>query len=86
MYLPGSERDPFAEYQRAYSGRAFLILMMSATTAQIAAYGSPVGMSRMRAMGVGDGHQIVVYDGSDCFRAACVVVVQIDGPNGYCRA
>ncbi|WP_245930664.1 3-mercaptopyruvate sulfurtransferase [Methylobacterium radiodurans] len=72
-YLPAAGRDPEAEYLAAHIPRAvrFDIDRMSDETA-----GLPhmlprpeVFASRMRALGVGDGQQIVVYDGMGLFSA-----------------
>ena len=72
-YLPGSERDPFAEYQRAHipGARFFDLDDVSDHRSDLPHMVPPVEkfMSRMRAIGVGDGHQIVVYDGSGLFSA-----------------
>ena len=72
-YLPCSERDPFAEYQRAHipGARFFDLDDVSDHRSDLPHMVPPVEkfMSRMRAMGVGDGHQIVVYDGSGLFSA-----------------
>ena len=75
-YLPGSERDPFAEYQRAHipGARFFDLDDVSDHRSDLPHMVPPVEkfMSRMRAIGVGDGHQIVVYDGSGLFSASRV--------------
>ena len=72
-YLPGSERDPFAEYQRAHipGARFFDLDDVSDHRSDLPHMVPSVEkfMSRMRAIGVGDGHQIVVYDGSGLFSA-----------------
>ena len=72
-YLPGSERDPFAEYQRAHipGARFFDLDDVSDHRSDLPHMVPPVEkfMSRMRDIGVGDGHQIVVYDGSGLFSA-----------------
>jgi thiosulfate/3-mercaptopyruvate sulfurtransferase len=72
-YLPGSKRDPFAEYQRAHipGARFFDLDDVSDHRSDLPHMVPPVEkfMSRMRSMGVGDGHQIVVYDGSGLFSA-----------------
>ncbi len=72
-YLPGSKRDPFAEYQAAHipGARFFDLDDVSDHRSDLPHMVPPVEkfMSRMRAMGVGDGHQIVVYDGSGLFSA-----------------
>ena len=72
-YLPGSKRDPFAEYQRAHipGARFFDLDDVSDHRSDLPHMVPPVEkfMSRMRAIGVGDGHQIVVYDGSGLFSA-----------------
>ena len=72
-YLPDSERDPFAEYQRAHipGARFFDLDDVSDHRSDLPHMVPPVEkfMSRMRAIGVGDGHQIVVYDGSGLFSA-----------------
>ena len=72
-YLPGSKRDPFAEYQAAHipGARFFDLDDVSDHRSDLPHMVPPVGkfMSRMRAIGVGDGHQIVVYDGSGLFSA-----------------
>ncbi len=72
-YLPGSERDPFVEYQRAHipGARFFDLDDVSDHRSDLPHMVPPVEkfMSRMRAIGVGDGHQIVVYDGSGLFSA-----------------
>jgi len=72
-YLPGSKRDPFAEYQAAHipGARFFDLDDVSDHRSVLPHMVPPVEkfMSRMRAIGVGDGHQIVVYDGSGLFSA-----------------
>ena len=72
-YLPGSKRDPFAEYQAAHipGARFFDLDDVSDHRSDLPHMVTPVEklMSRMRAIGVGDGHQIVVYDGSGLFSA-----------------
>ncbi|MDC0912934.1 3-mercaptopyruvate sulfurtransferase [Paracoccaceae bacterium] len=72
-YLPGSRRDPFADYQAAHipGARFFDLDDVSDHRSDLPHMVPPVEkfMSRMRAIGVGDGHQIVVYDGSGLFSA-----------------
>jgi len=72
-YLPGSKRDPFAEYQAAHipGARFFDLDDVSDHRSDLPHMVPSVEkfMSRMRAIGVGDGHQIVVYDGSGLFSA-----------------
>ena len=72
-YLPGSDRDPKAEYEDAHvpGARFFDIDDMSDQRSELPHMAPPVEkfMSRLRAMGVGDGHQVVVYDGHGIFSA-----------------
>lgn len=72
-YLPGSERDARAEYDAAHipGARFFDIDEISDGRSDLPHMAPPVEkfMSRMRAMGVGDGHQVVVYDGAGIFSA-----------------
>jgi len=72
-YLPGSKRDPFAEHQAANipGARFFDLDDVSDHRSDLPHMVPPVEkfMSRMRAIGVGDGHQIVVYGGSGLFSA-----------------
>ncbi|MGX9356336.1 3-mercaptopyruvate sulfurtransferase [Roseobacteraceae bacterium S113] len=76
MYLPGSERDAKAEYAAGHipGARFFDIDEISDHRSDLPHMVPPVEkfMSRMRAMGVGDGHQVVVYDGAGLFSAARV--------------
>jgi thiosulfate/3-mercaptopyruvate sulfurtransferase len=75
-YLPGAARDAKAEYDAAHipGARFFDIDEISDQRSTLPHMAPPVEkfMSRMRAMGVGDGHQVVVYDGSGLFSAARV--------------
>ncbi|MEL6168370.1 MAG: 3-mercaptopyruvate sulfurtransferase [Pseudomonadota bacterium] len=75
-YLPDASRDPRAEYNAAHipGARFFDIDEISDHRSELPHTVPPVEkfMSRMRAMGVGDGHQIVVYDGAGLFSAARV--------------
>ncbi len=75
-YLPGDGRDPRAEYDEAHipGARFFDIDDISDHRSAMPHMVPPVEkfMSRMRAMGVGDGHQVVVYDGAGLFSAARV--------------
>ncbi|MEM9427234.1 MAG: 3-mercaptopyruvate sulfurtransferase [Pseudomonadota bacterium] len=75
-YLPDMNRDPKAEYIAAHipGARFFDIDEISDTRSALPHMVPPVEkfMSRMRAMGVGDGHQVVVYDGAGLFSAARV--------------
>jgi len=76
LYLPGSERDARAEYEAAHipSARFFDIDEVSDSRSELPHMAPPPEkfMSRCRAMGVGDGHQVVVYDGAGLFSAARV--------------
>ena len=75
-YLPGVDRDARAEYETAHipGARFFDIDEISDQRSDLPHMAPPVEkfMSRLRAMGVGDGHQVVVYDGSGLFSAARV--------------
>lgn len=75
-YLPDAGRDGRAEYDAGHipGARFFDIDDVSDPRSELPHMAPPVEkfMSRMRAMGVGDGHQVVVYDGSGLFSAARV--------------
>ncbi len=75
-YLPAMERDAKAEYAAGHipGARFFDIDEISDLRSELPHTVPPVEkfMSRMRAMGVGDGHQVVVYDGHGLFSAARV--------------
>lgn len=75
-YLPDMKRDGRSEYDRGHipGARFFDIDEISDARSELPHMAPPVEkfMSRMRAMGVGDGHQVVVYDGSGLFSAARV--------------
>ncbi|WP_122075669.1 3-mercaptopyruvate sulfurtransferase [Pseudophaeobacter sp. EL27] len=75
-YLPQEERDAKAEYEAGHipNARFFDIDEISDHRSELPHMVPPVEkfMSRMRAMGVGDGHQIVVYDGAGLKSAARV--------------
>ena len=75
-YLPGVDRDGRTEYDTVHisGARFFDIDDVSDGRSDLPHMVPPIEkfMSRVRAMGVGDGHQIVVYDGSGLFSAARV--------------
>lgn len=75
-YLPDMGRDARAEYETAHipGARFFDIDEMSDARSTLPHMAPPPEkfISRMRAMGVGDGHQVVVYDGAGLFSAARV--------------
>ncbi len=75
-YLPDAARDAKSEYDAAHvpGARFFDIDEISDHRSELPHMVPPVEkfMSRMRAMGVGDGHQVVVYDGMGLFSAARV--------------
>ena len=75
-YLPDMGRDPRAEYEAGHipGARFFDIDEISDARSDLPHMAPPVEkfMSRMRGMGVGDGHQVVVYDGMGLFSAARV--------------
>lgn len=75
-YLPDAGRDAKTEYDAAHipGARYFDIDDICDHRSELPHMVPPVEkfMSRMRKMGVGDGHQIVVYDGSGLFSAARV--------------
>ena len=75
-YLPDAARDGRAEYNAAHipGARYFDIDEVSDHRSELPHMVPTVEkfMSRMRKMGIGDGHQIVVYDGSGLFSAARV--------------
>lgn len=75
-YLPDSGRDARSEYDAAHipGARFFDIDDISDHRSALPHMAPPPEkfISRMRAMGVGDGHQVVVYDGAGIFSAARV--------------
>ena len=75
-YLPDMNRDPRSEYEENHipGARFFDIDDICDKSSDLPHMAPPVEkfISRMRAMGVGDGHQIVVYDGTGLFSAARV--------------
>jgi len=75
-YLPDMARDAKAEYDAAHipGARFFDIDDISDHRSELPHMVPTVEkfMSRMRKMGVGDGHQVVVYDGAGIFSAARV--------------
>ena len=75
-YLPDAGRDARAEYDAAHipGARFFDIDDISDARSELPHMAPPIEkfMSRMRAMGVGDGHQVVVYDGAGLQSAARV--------------
>lgn len=72
-YLPAEGRDARAEYDAAHipGARFFDIDEISDQRSDLPHMAPPVEkfMSRLRKMGVGDGHQVVVYDGAGLFSA-----------------
>ncbi|MBK6466029.1 MAG: 3-mercaptopyruvate sulfurtransferase [Rhodobacter sp.] len=75
-HMPDTGRDGRAEYDAAHipGARFFDIDDISDQRSALPHMAPPVEkfMSRMRAMGVGDGHQVVVYDATGLFSAARV--------------
>ena len=75
-YLKNMGRDGRAEYDAAHipGARYFDIDDVSDARSDLPHMVPPTEkfISRMRAMGVGDGHQVVVYDGAGLFSAARV--------------
>ncbi len=75
-YLPGEGRDPRAEYEAAHipGARFFDIDEIADNVSDLPHMAPPVEkfVSRMRAMGIGDGHRVVVYDTAGLFSAARV--------------
>lgn len=75
-YLPQEERDAKAEYDTGHipNARFFDIDDISDHRSELPHMVPPVEkfMSRLRSMGVGDGHQVVVYDGAGLKSAARV--------------
>lgn len=73
-YLPDAGRDARAEHAAAHiPGARFIdIDDVSDARSPLPHMAPPVEkfLSRMRAQGIGDGHQVVVYDGAGLFSAA----------------
>jgi len=72
-FLPTSGRDPKAEYDAAHipGARFFDIDDIAESRSTLPHMAPPPEkfISRMRAMGIGDGHQVVVYDTAGIFSA-----------------
>lgn len=73
-YLPGAGRDAQAEYDAAHITDARFIALDAVSDARsdLPHMAPPPEKfaSRMRSLGVGDGHQVVIYDGAGLFSAA----------------
>ncbi|EEW24117.1 3-mercaptopyruvate sulfurtransferase [Rhodobacter ferrooxidans] len=72
-YLPDAGRDPRAEYDAGHiPGARFFDLDEISDQRSALPHMAPTPekfVSRMRALGIGDGHQVVIYDGSGIFSA-----------------
>ncbi len=72
-YMPDSGRDPKAEFAAQHiAGARFFDIDEISDARSALPHMAPLPekfMSRMRAMGVGDGHQVVVYDGAGILSA-----------------
>ncbi|MDZ4866235.1 MAG: 3-mercaptopyruvate sulfurtransferase [Alphaproteobacteria bacterium] len=75
-YMPDAKRDPKAEYNEAHiPGAVYFNIDEISDTASPYPHMLPAPekfASRVKAMGLGDGHRIVVYDGAGLFTAARV--------------
>jgi len=75
-YLPGMNRNPIIEYEKRHipNARFFDIDDISDNRSELPHMVPPIEkfMSKFRKLGVGDGHQVIVYDGSGMFSAARV--------------
>ncbi|MDB5660799.1 MAG: 3-mercaptopyruvate sulfurtransferase [Cypionkella sp.] len=75
-YLPDAGRNARAEYLAAHipGARFFDIDELTDHRSSLPHMAPPPEkfISRLRAMGIGDGHQVVIYDGSGLFSAARV--------------
>ena len=75
-YLPDAGRNPAADYKRSHipGARFFDIDEIADLRSDMPHMAPPPEkfVSRLRAMGVGDGHQVVVYDGAGLMSAARV--------------
>ena len=75
-YLPDAGRDAKAEFARAHiQGARFFDIDEITDQRSSLPHMAPTPekfVSRMRAMGVGDGHHVVVYDGAGIYSAARV--------------
>lgn len=75
-HMPGAGRDAVAEYTARHipGARFFDIDEISDQRSGLPHTAPPAEkfISRMRAMGVGDGHQVVIYDATGLFSAARV--------------
>ncbi len=75
-YLPDAGRNARAEYAAAHipGARFFDIDEITDQRSALPHMAPPPEkfISRLRAMGIGDGHQVVIYDGSGLFSAARV--------------
>ncbi len=75
-FLPDAGRDAKAEYAAGHipGARFFDLDEISDSRSELPHMAPPPEkfISRMRAMGVGDGHQVVIYDGAGLFSAARV--------------
>ena len=75
-YLPDAGRDAKSEYAACHipGARFFDIDAITDQRSALPHMAPPPEkfISRMRAMGIGDGHQVVVYDGAGLFSAARV--------------
>ena len=72
-YLPDAGRDPRAEYLASHiPGARFFDIDDIADTRSALPHTAPLAekfISRLRAMGIGDGHRVVLYDGAGMFSA-----------------
>jgi thiosulfate/3-mercaptopyruvate sulfurtransferase len=73
-HLPGSGRDPRREYETAHipGARFFDIDEIADERSPLPHMAPPMEkfVSRMRAMGIGDGHRVVIYDSQGIYSAA----------------